>query len=70
MTTDKLLTTNEVKDILRMQNIRSVHKLIHAGELNYIRANEKKFLVPTSSVNEYIARHMIKRKDSPEKTEG
>ena len=56
ITDDKLLTTKEVAKKLRLDDFRSVHRLLRNNEMPYIAYSQRKFLIRQSVFNEWVAR--------------
>lgn len=56
---DKMLTKEEVMDILHIKNIRSFMRLIEEERLPYIKVG-KKYLIPLSEYNEWVKKNTIK----------
>ena len=50
---DKMLTKEEVMDILHIKNVRSFMRLIEEERLPYIKVG-KKYLIPLSEYNEWV----------------
>ena len=56
ITHDKLLTTKEVAKKFRLDDFRSVHRLLRNNEMPYVIYNQRKFLIRQSVFNEWVAR--------------
>jgi len=56
ITDDKLLTTKEVAEKLRLDDFRSVHRLLRNNEMPYVIYSQRKFLIRQSVLNEWVAR--------------
>jgi excisionase family DNA binding protein len=55
---NKLLTVNEVADILRVSNM-TIYRLVKSGQLPAIRVG-KNYRIKESDVNDYLTRGMQK----------
>ena len=53
---DRLLTTHEVAERLRLKDFRSVHELLRNNEMPYIKYHAKRYLIRESTLNEWISR--------------
>ena len=56
ITHETFLTTKEVAEKLRLDDFRSVHRLLRNNEMPYIAYNQRKFLIRQSVFNEWVAR--------------
>ena len=59
---DKLLTTKEVAKTLRLDDFRSVHRLLRNKEMPYVKYNQRRYLVRQSVFNEWVARKTIEER--------
>ena len=59
---DKLLTTKEVAKKLRLDDFRSVHRLLRNKEMPYVKYNQRRYLVRQSVFNEWVARKTIEER--------
>ena len=56
ITDETFLTTKEVAEKLRLDDFRSVHRLLRNNEMPYVVYNQRKFLIRQSVFNEWVAR--------------
>ena len=56
ITHETFLTTKEVAEKLRLDDFRSVHRLLRNNEMPYVIYNQRKFLIRQSVFNEWVAR--------------
>jgi len=56
ITDETFLTTKEVAEKLRLDDFRSVHRLLRNNEMPYVIYNQRKFLIRQSVFNEWVAR--------------
>ena len=56
ITDETFLTTKEVAEKLRLDDFRSVHRLLRNNEMPYIAYSQRKFLIRQSVFNEWVAR--------------
>jgi len=50
------MTTKEVAEKLRLDDFRSVHRLLRNNEMPYVIYSQRKFLIRQSVLNEWVAR--------------
>ena len=56
ITDETFLTTKEVAEKLRLDDFRSVHRLLRNNEMPYVIYSQRKFLIRQSVLNEWVAR--------------
>ena len=56
ITDETFLTTKEVAKKLRLDDFRSVHRLLRNNEMPYVIYSQRKFLIRQSVFNEWVAR--------------
>ena len=56
ITHETFLTTKEVAEKLRLDDFRSVHRLLRNNEMPYVIYSQRKFLIRQSVFNEWVAR--------------
>ena len=56
ITDETFLTTKEVAKKLRLDDFRSVHRLLRNNEMPYVIYSQRKFLIRQSVLNEWVAR--------------